>query len=95
LEEKPKDLEDESVLYKLSVSIDRRKTLRDLKDKVALSVGLGLDQLIFRRGGSHGLELVEDELTVKAIHFYNNMSIFLEKGTPSIVGQKRLKFFTT
>lgn len=65
----------------------------ELKQKVAETTGLNINNLIFRRGGSHGLELVEDELTLKALHFYNNMSVYLEAGTPSICGHKRLSFF--
>jgi hypothetical protein len=36
-----------------------------LKNAIAKKIGQKFDNLIFRRGGSHGAELVEDELGLK------------------------------
>jgi len=30
-----------------------------------------LNELVFRRGGAHGAELVEDDLSLKQAQFYN------------------------
>ena len=65
----------------------------DLKLEVASTVGLEIGEIVFRRGGSHGTELLEDSESLKAAQFYNNMSVYLEKGIPSQVGQKRVVLF--
>lgn len=53
---------------------------------------MSIDNLIFMRGGSHGSEIKEDEITLKAAALYNNVSIFIMQGVPSKRNQKRLKF---
>lgn len=65
----------------------------DLKLEVATTVGLEIGEIVFRRGGAHGTELLEDSESLKAAQFYNNMSVYLEKGIPSQVGQKRVVLF--
>jgi hypothetical protein len=54
---------------------------------------LPLNELVFRRGGAHGTELVEDDLSLKQAQFYNMICLFLEKGIPAQQGEKRLKVF--
>ena len=56
-------------------------------------MGQNLENLIFRRGGSHGAELVEDELGLKQANVYNMMSLYIEKGEPTRQGWKKLRFF--
>lgn len=73
--------------------MDRRISVLDLKIKISDLFQLSLSELVFRRGGSHGTELLEDDLTLKQAQFYNMICLYLEKGIPSQVGQKRLKFF--
>lgn len=65
----------------------------ELKLKVATYFNTSLSEIVFRRGGSHGTELVEDDDSLKQAQFYNNMSLYLEKGIPSQIGQKRVTFF--
>ena len=55
----------------------------DLKIKVCELFKISLSDLVFRRGGSHGTELLEDELTLKQAQFYNMICLYLEKGIPS------------
>lgn len=50
----------------------------ELKEKIAAKIGLTLDCLVFRRGGSHGAELVEDDLGIKQANVYNMMSLYIE-----------------
>ena len=66
--------------------MDRRISVLDLKIEIADKVGYQLSDLVFRRGGAHGTELLEDDDSLKAAQFYNNMSLYLEKGIPSQVG---------
>ena len=73
--------------------LDRRISVLDLKLEVASTVGLDIGQIVFRRGGAHGTELLEDSESLKAAQFYNNMSVYLERGIPSQVGQKRVLLF--
>lgn len=49
--------------------------------------------LVFKRGGAYGAELIEDESTLKQAQLYNMICLYIEVGTPTIVGQKRLKIF--
>ena len=56
-------------------------------------MGQSIETIIFRRGGAHGAELVEDELNFKTANIYNMMSIFVERGEPTRVGYKRVRFF--
>jgi len=66
----------------------------DLKIKVVSFFNdCPLNELVFRRGGAHGAELVEDDLSLKQAQFYNQISLFLEKGIPAQQGEKRLKVF--
>jgi len=62
----------------------------DLKLKISESVGIGLDQIVFRRGGAHGVELLEDEDSLKQAQFYNHICLFLQRGQPSVLGQRRI-----
>lgn len=73
--------------------IDRRSSVEDLKTKIALKLEQKLENVIFRRGGAHGAELVEDELDFKTANIYNMMSIYIEKGEPTRIGYKRIRFF--
>ena len=45
--------------------VDRRITVLDLKIKIAELLALDLSNLVFRRGGTHGVELIEDDQTLK------------------------------
>ena len=45
--------------------VDRRISILDLKLKIAEVFKKDLDQIVFRRGGYNGMELVEDELSLK------------------------------
>ena len=64
-----------------------------MKIEISNQVKIDLSELVFRRGGAHGTELLEDDDSLKAAQFYNMMSLYLEKGIPSQVGQKRVNFF--
>ena len=57
--------------------MDRRICILDLKLKIAEIFKKDLDQIVFRRGGYNGMELVEDELSLKQAQFYNNICLFL------------------
>ena len=77
------------IKYNQSVVVDRRITVEQLKEKIAQKLGKTLDVLVFKRGGSHGAELVEDELGIKQANVYNMMSLFVERGEPTRMGWKR------
>jgi len=55
----------------------------DMKMKISKELQIDLGNLIFMRGGSHGSEIKEDEITLKAAALYNNVCIFLLLGVPS------------
>lgn len=65
-------------------SILRSESLKD--------VGINLANLIFYWGGTHGQEIKDDDITLKAAALYNNVCIFITRGVPSKWNQKRLKF---
>ena len=50
---------------------------------------------MFRRGGNHGEEMIEDDLQFKQANVYNMMSVYLERGEPTRMGWKRVKFFVS
>jgi hypothetical protein len=52
-------------IYQKFLIVDRRTSVIDLKIKISEVCNIPLGELVFRRGGSHGTELVEDELTLK------------------------------
>lgn len=64
----------------------------DLKLKISSAVGISLDQLVFRRGGAHGVELLEDDDSLKQAQFYNHICLYLQIGQPSVLGQRRIQF---
>ncbi len=80
------------ISYDQQLVIDRRSTIDQLKAEVAKRLRISVDALIFRRGGAHGEELIEDDLTFKQANIYNMMSVFVEEGEPTRYGWKRLKF---
>ncbi len=59
------------ILYKEFIIVDRRITVLDLKVMIAKVLGHNVNMLIFKRGGTHGAELVEDDQTLKHSQFYN------------------------
>jgi len=67
--------------------------VEQLKLQIASQLGESLDNIIFRRGGSHGAELVEDELGLRTANVYNMMSVYVERGEPTRQGWKRIRFF--
>ena len=77
-------LDAQNDIYKNFIIVDRRITVRDLKAIISVKVGIGLDELVFKRGGAHGVELLEDEDTLKQAQFYNHIGLYLKKGQPSI-----------
>ena len=79
-------------IYKHYIIVDRRISVLDLKLKISQAVGVSLDQLVFRRGGAHGVELLEDDDSLKQAQFYNHICLFLQKGQPSVLGQRRIQF---
>ena len=66
--------------------VDRRISVYDLKVKISKATGVGLDELVFRRGGAHGVELLEDEDSLKQAQFFSHICLYLEKGQPSVLG---------
>ena len=52
-------------IYKHYMILDRRMSVLDLKIKISTFLGIGLHELVFRRGGAHGVELLEDEDSLK------------------------------
>ena len=83
------------LIYTQTMVIDRRSTVLDLKQKISEAVGVPLENLVFRRGGFNGAELVEEELSFKQVNIYNMMSIFIQKGEPTRQGWKKIRFFLT
>lgn len=81
-----------SVDYDQSIVMDQRMSVLDMKIKIAKVLGLGLEYLIFIRGGAHGTEIKEDDISIKAAHLYNMVCIYLQVGTPSKQNEKRLSF---
>lgn len=74
------------IQYKDFLIVDRRQSVLDLKIQIANTLELSLAELVFRRGGTHGAELVEDELSLKQAQFYNLICVFVQTGVPSQVG---------
>jgi len=52
-------------MYSHYLVVDKRITILDLKIKIAEYFKCSLVNLIFRRGGSHGMEIVEEDMTLK------------------------------
>jgi len=52
-------------IYKNYLVVDRRISVLDLKIEIGKFFNLDLDSIVFRRGGSHGTELLEDDLSLK------------------------------
>lgn len=45
--------------------MDRRLSVLDLKVQIAHRLNANLNELVFKRGGTHGSELIEDEHSLK------------------------------
>lgn len=67
--------------------VDRRNSVLDLKMKIAKYFdNMDVDKIVFRRGGSHGMELLEEQESLKQAQFYNMISVYCEEGIPSKLG---------
>lgn len=49
------------VVYKELIIVDKRMSVLDFKIKIAEKLGVGLGEVVFKRGGSYGTELIEDD----------------------------------
>jgi hypothetical protein len=58
-------LDGQKQIYSNYLVVDRRTSVLDLKIRISEVFSIPLSELVFRRGGSHGTELIEDELTLK------------------------------
>ena len=64
----------------------------EMKTRISWHINISLDRLIFIRGGSHGTEIKQDSISIKAASLYNNVCIYVQHGIPSKENEKRLKF---
>ena len=71
----PQDNNTSEVSYNEFVIVDRRISVLDLKVQIAETLGQKLSILVFKRGGTHGAELIEDESTLKQAQFYNMICV--------------------
>jgi hypothetical protein len=55
----------DKIKYTNHIVVDRRITVEQMKNKICEHANISMDQICFKRGGSHGAELVEDDLTLK------------------------------
>lgn len=69
-DDKIKDKPDVKIDYCKKVIMDKRMTVLDLKAEISKQLGIGLDELIFKRN-IHGTEIKEDDLTLKQASLYN------------------------
>ena len=52
-------------MYNEFIIADRRITVSDIKILIAKRLGKKVNTLVFKRGGTHGAELVEDDQTLR------------------------------
>ena len=64
----------------------------DLKIKISVDLDKSIDKMIFLRGGAHGSEIKDDDISLKSAALYNNVCIYVLDGVPSKWNEKRLKF---
>lgn len=74
------------IAYKEFIIVDRRITVIELKLLIAQRLDKQVNMLVFKRGGTHGAELVEDDQTLKQAQFYNMICLYIQVGIPTIVG---------
>ena len=65
------------VQYGEYIIVDRRESVLDLKLRIASILGLDISRLVFKRGGTHGVELANDEQSLKQAQFYNMICVFV------------------
>lgn len=63
---------DVNIDYSKQVVLDRRMSVLDLKVAISKELDIGLEELIFKRG-THGTEIKEDDLSLKAASLYNKI----------------------
>lgn len=73
----------QGVEYDKFITMDQRMSVIEMKIRISSEIGMSLDSIIFMRGGSHGSEIKEDDITLKAAALYNNVCIYVQKGIPS------------
>ena len=83
----------ESQEYNNIVVIDRRQSVKELKDKISKILGIDMGNLIMRRGGIHGVELVDLEESVKSAHLYNLACVYVEKGLAISQNENRIELY--
>lgn len=79
--------------YKNQVTIDRREKLSKLKELICEKIELEEGSFILKRGGLHGIELKDDNLTILQSNLMNGSILYLCAGTPSKPDEYRLGFY--
>jgi len=75
------------------VTIDRREKLSKLKELICEKIELEEGSFILKRGGLHGIELKDDNLTILQSNLMNGSILYLCAGTPSKPDEYRLGFY--
>lgn len=86
-----KDHSDGNVNYSKQIIIDKRMSILELKAAISKELNIGLEELIFNRS-THGTEIKEDDLSLKQASLYNMACLYIRKGIPSHLNEKRIKF---
>lgn len=76
--------------YCNKVKMDQRQTIGELRAKIASELKVDIQRVILKRGGSYGMELKEDDITLKNAHLFNLSSIYVELGKRSALNERRV-----
>ena len=86
-----KDHTDGNIDYNKQIIINKRMSILELKADISKELDIGLEELIFNRI-THGTEIKEDDLSLKQASLYIMACLYIRKGIPSHLNEKRLKF---
>ncbi len=76
--------------YCHKVKMDQRQSIGELRIKIAGELKVDPSRVILKRGGSYGMELKEDDVTLKNAHLFNLSSIYVELGKRSGLKERRV-----
>lgn len=76
--------------YTNCLLIDRRRTVADLRNKIALKFSIDPMSFIMKRSGSNGLEIKNLQASLMQSSLIHNGLLHLTKGNPALPGQYRL-----
>jgi ubiquitin C-terminal hydrolase len=90
----PKEIEDNHTydIFKHSISIDKQKSLLELKQELSVQLDLDMNSFIIKKSSFYGTELKDLSMTLNKAGLGISNQVFVELGQPSKTDEIRVNF---